>query len=81
MKRELLTIKRTDTGLDMDMMKFYDIETTELEKIKEWLSETLQEIEEELIDRYNYEEFGDDMEDEEEDVVPEWEICPVWREV
>jgi len=50
----LLVIRRTETGLEMSMVKFYDIETEELEKMKEWLEETLQEIEEELEERREY---------------------------
>jgi len=51
----LLVIRRTETGLEMSMAKFYDIETKELEKMKEWLEETLHEIEEELEERREYE--------------------------
>jgi len=60
----LLTISRTKTGLEMSMVKFYDIETDELEKMREWLEETLQEIGEELEERREYEAY-----EEEED---EW---------
>ena len=57
----LLTISRTETGLGMSMAKLYDIETDELEKMREWLGETLQEIEEELEER---KEYGTEEEEE-----------------
>ncbi|MBO8180862.1 MAG: hypothetical protein H0Z19_10390 [Archaeoglobus sp.] len=83
--KELLVIKRDDDGLEMGVVKLYEIETNELEQIKDWLWEVFQEIQEELAQRYNYEESGDDMEDDWnedywDDIVPEWEVAPVEKE-
>lgn len=56
----LLEVRRTGSGLSMSSPKLFDLETEELKKLKEWLEETLDEIDEELEYRYEDEEGKED---------------------
>ena len=53
MNDEILYIKRTEDGLELSMVNLREIENNELEKIKNWLWEIFNEVQEELADRHD----------------------------